>query len=129
MGKTLVIPLQLSPSGGFAVTEDPVQVVRQRILDNLVTSRYERVHRSTYGCDLMSFLFVNPIDHLLGTKSEEIKSKCNAALTFGEVVQVQMQSLQGASSAVQVSVLFRVFEGAEAESLTETFTGLPEEPS
>lgn len=127
MPVTLAIPLQLNSDGTFVTTDDPVEVVRLRILDLLVTSNWERVHRPTHGCDLEGFLFTNVITHVLALKSDEIKTTINNTLTYGEVVQVMMTPLPGPESAVQVEVLFRVFQGGEIEQVSQTFTGLVEE--
>jgi hypothetical protein len=118
----LVVPLQLNADGSFVTTEDPAQIMRQRIIDILVTNRWERIHRVDWGADLASFMFTNIVVHILGAKADELKTLLNAELTFGEVVQLRMVPLQGAESAVAIQVLFRVFEGGEMEEIREVFT-------
>jgi len=99
MVKGLTVPLTLRSDGTFNTTEDPARIVYQRILDLLVTSNWERVHRPTYGCDLEGFLYTNVIDHLLAVKSNEILSTVNNALTFGRAVQVLLTPVAGPESA------------------------------
>jgi phage baseplate assembly protein W len=122
-----MIPLTLNSDGTFATTDDPVQVVRLRILDLLVTSNWERVHRPTHGCDLEGFLYTNVVDHILALKADEIMTTINNTLTYGEVVQVRLTPVPAPESAVAVEVLYRVYAGGEIESLVQTFTGVAEE--
>jgi phage baseplate assembly protein W len=120
MAKALLVPLQLRPDGTFAVTEDPSQIIRQRVLDLLVSSNFDRVMRPTYGCDLEGFLFTTVIDHLLAAKASEILNTINAALSFGEVVDVRLTPLMvGVESGVQVEAVYRVFEGGGVEMISE----------
>lgn len=120
MAKGLLVPLQLRSDGTFATTEDPVQILRQRILDLLVTSKYERVMRPTYGCDLEGFLFTNVLDHLLAAKASEILGTLNNALSFGEVVDVRITPVvSGPETGIQVEALYRVYEGGGIELLNE----------
>lgn len=121
MPRGLVVPLQLTADGQFAVTDDPALIMRQRIIDILVTNRWERIHRVDWGADLIAFLFSNIVVHILGARAEEIKMMINRELTYGEVVQLRMIPLQGAPSAVAIEALYRVFEGGEVEALREVF--------
>ena len=127
MPRALIVPLVLNSDGSFADTEDPAVIMRQRIVDLLVTGRWERVHRPNHGCDLDGFLFTGALEHLLLTKANEIRSKLNNNLNYGEVVQVLMHQIEGAESAVQVQVLYRVFEGGPIESATQTVVATPPE--
>lgn len=126
MPRALVIPLRLNADGTFASTQDPSIIMRQRIIDLLVTGRWERVHRSNHGCDLDGFLFSGVLDHLLSTKADEIQIKLNANMTYGEVIEVLITQDEGAESAVHVQVLYRVFQGGGIESTTQTFNTTPQ---
>ena len=121
MAKGLTIPLSLRADGTFNVTEDPVRIVYQRILDLLVTSRWDRVHRPDHGCDLEGFLYTSVIDHLLAAKADEIINTINSSLSFGRAVNVSLTPLPGEVSAVQVDVLYQTYEGGGVELLSETF--------
>lgn len=117
----LVVPLQLRADGTFEITRDPVRILRQRIIDLLATSRWQRVHRSTYGCDLEEFLFTSVLSHVLVAKAEEIKNTLNNALSYGKVLTVVLYPYEGPESAVVVQVQFSVYQGGGVETLEETF--------
>jgi len=127
MPVTLAIPLQLNSDGTFVTTDDLVEVVRLRILDLLVTSNWERTHRPTHGCDLEGFLFTNVVTPVLALKADEIKTTINNMLTYGEVVQARLLPVPNQPSTIACEVLFRVIQGGEIESVTQTFTGIAEE--
>jgi len=120
MPSGFVVPLQLRSDGTFLVTDDPARILRQRILDLLVTNLYERVMRPTYGCDLEGFLFTEVIEHLLAAKASEITSIINNALSYGEVLDTRITPLpDGPESVVQVQVLYRAYLGGGVEMLSE----------
>jgi phage baseplate assembly protein W len=124
MPKALVIPLELNTDGTFLITTDPVRIMRQRILDILATSRWERVHRVDHGCDLEGFLFTSIIDHLLATKAQEINTILSNSLTYGHIHSVTLTPIRqesGIEAAVMVEVRYQVFEGGGVESASATF--------
>jgi phage baseplate assembly protein W len=51
-------PFQFN-NGRLMTTTDPGEVARQKIVDVLTTSRFERVMRHSYGVDVKSLLFEN----------------------------------------------------------------------
>lgn len=124
MPKTLVVPLELNSDGTFLVTTDPARIMRQRILDILTTSRWERVHRVEYGCDLEEFLFTSVIDHLLATKASEINTTITNSLTYGTIHSVTLTPIRqtnGIEAAVLVEVRYQVFEGGGVDNISTTF--------
>lgn len=56
LGKGLAFPLQRSPSGGIA-TSQQAQKIRESILVILGTQHGERLMRPTFGCNLRSLVF------------------------------------------------------------------------
>lgn len=56
------IPFQFN-AGRVATTKDPTVVAEQKIIDVLVTNRYERVMNHTYGAGINQLLF-EPIDSM-----------------------------------------------------------------
>jgi phage baseplate assembly protein W len=123
MPRTLVIPLELNSDGTFLVTDDAARVMKQRILDLLVTSRWERVHRVNHGCDLEEFLFTNVIDHLLATKASDITTTLTNSLTYGRIENVKLTPIRqatGVEAAVLVEVTYSVFEGGNSEKVSAT---------
>jgi len=61
--KAISIPFRFE-NGSVASTEDNSTIAKQRIIDVLATSKYERVMRPEYGAGISSLLF-EPLDPLL----------------------------------------------------------------
>lgn len=60
--KSIKIPFQFS-GGKTVVTSTPSTIAEQKIVDVLVTNRFERVMRHRYGAGIQQFLF-EPIGNL-----------------------------------------------------------------
>jgi len=120
MPKGLIIPLQLAPDGTFAVTDDPAILMRQRIIDIVATSNFERVHRVNWGCDLQGFLFDNAVDHLMGAKAEQIRATLTTNLTYGKVIRVDMHPYRETTGGAEVVVHFQVYEGGPIATVATT---------
>ena len=55
----LKIPLEISPSGGFAPLDTIEQKVKQKIVDYLSTSTFERAMSPAYGANTNALIFEN----------------------------------------------------------------------
>ena len=126
--RTLIVPLQMSGRGGFAVTIDPGVILSQQIQDLLVTFRFERTFMPNHGCNLGEFLFAPIEDSVLALKATEIKDKLSSGISFGSIVSVEVAAVPNKDSTVRITVMYKITEmSTEVLSLTKTVSGLVDE--
>jgi phage baseplate assembly protein W len=125
--RTLLIPLQMDSAGRWAMTRDPATILRQQILDIIMTNYGERIMLPEHGANMRDFIFAPIIPATLGVKADEIRTILTAKISFGEILKVAVEPVEGAESTVRVSVVFRVIETGQAQTLVRTFSGLVDE--
>jgi hypothetical protein len=127
--RTLLVPLQLDSAGRFATTGDPSRILAQQIIDLLVTNWGERVMLPQHGANVREFLFAPIMPATLAAKAEEIRTILTAKISFGQIVQVSVEPIEGAPSTVRVIVGYRVVETSEVQTVARTFSGLVDQES
>lgn len=127
--KTLLIPLQIDAAGRWATTTDPATIIRQQIIDLLMTNYGERIMLPEHGANLREFIFAPIMPATLSVKADEIRTTLSAKISFGEIVKVTVEPVVGAESTVRVVVLFRVVDSGTTETVVRTFTGLVDQES
>jgi phage baseplate assembly protein W len=89
--KAISIPFRFE-NGKVASTEDNAVIAKQRIIDVLATSKYERVMRPEYGAGVSSLLF-EPLDPLiLADYKVDALSEINDNVSNAKVLDIAFQT-------------------------------------
>lgn len=123
--KSMIAPFQCV-GGHIASTSDVSTIVRQKIINVLVTSKLERVALPLYGAGIRQLLFES-IDELT-----EADFKLDALTELGDNITglslVDMRIVQTAESQADVTVYFRTpLSSVMATTFTVTMSELTEE--
>lgn len=104
----LLIPFQISPTGGVATVSGEAAILRQQMIGLLMTNHYERVMIPAFGADVQAKLF-DPMDELASSDSAaEIKASLASISTLLNIQNVRFyqdpQELSGVILEVQYSI-------------------------
>jgi phage baseplate assembly protein W len=113
----MVAPFQIDSSGRVAETSEVDTIVRQQILDVLMTSQFERVMRPRYGGSLQRALFEVADPAFFADVAADAIQACNESMRLGRVADIQMtpqysaipqSGMSTAVSWVEVLVLYSI---------------------
>ena len=89
----IVTPFRFTSYGSVLVTNNVEQVIKQKVIDVLVTSPLERVMRPRYGGNAYGLLF-EPLDDLINVDFEaEAIGMLNNNISEGQVVSLSIRSV------------------------------------
>lgn len=109
--KAISIPFKFSSSGKVAITEDSSVIVKQKIIDALVTNKYERVNNPDYGIAIRSLLF-SPLDPLIFTDFKvDALSDLTDYISNAKVLDIQFIPSEYSDSSLLVRVSYRTNDG------------------
>lgn len=132
----IATPFQFTSFGAVLTTTSLEQLIKQKIIDVLVTGPLERVMRPGYGGNAYGLLF-EPLDDLISVDFEaDAVSMINKNLGEGQVVSLRIRKASGSGAynstidqpGVLISVLYKIppfdtrqfsFTVANPDTLTE----------
>lgn len=125
--KNIRTPFAIS-GGKIAFSRDVSTIVRQKVLDVLVTSPSERVGQDDYGAGVMSMLF-EPIDEL--TESDfkvDAIDEINRRVSGATIVDLQVRQGDYDVSTADITVYYKLpLSSVEATTFTVSTQSLNEE--
>lgn len=107
-------PFFITPGGGVAVAQSTDEMVKQQIIDVLMTQSFERVMRPNYGVGVSQMLFEMVDELVFGEFRTDAVNAINAVLSSGAVIDIKLSDspvpLVGddGKSTLDLSVLYRV---------------------
>ena len=115
--KAFSVPLRVAPGGAIASTTRYDEIVRDQVVDALMTNQGERVIRTLYGCDLQSALF-DPTDELVRQDAAAVvKDRLQAFVPRCYVESVILAQGESAN-VIEVKVRYRVSQYETGQELT-----------
>lgn len=109
--------------GSMAMTSDYVKVVRNQLIDTLMTNFRERIMRPDYGSDIQSLVF-GPSDELRRDDTASIiQERLAYAVPRAIIDKVEVRPDPQTPFVVYIQVAYRVNSFSEPETLTVPVRG------
>lgn len=115
--KALNFPLQIK-SGAIDSTENYYLIVRNQLIDSVMTNFGERVMRPEYGADVQALVF-DPSDQLrVSDMASLLKERLTYMVPRAIIESVTVEPEIGRRNYVNVDIRYRVTSYDEAQTLT-----------
>ncbi len=116
--KSISVPFRFNTNGVVSITEDTAIIAKQKIIDVLVTDKYERVNNPDYGLAINSLLF-SPFDPLIFSDYKiDAISDLNNFVSNAQILDIEFTSPDSmnnySESTLTVRVIYRTNDGTLA---------------
>lgn len=115
--RAIDFPFRIS-GGKLATTESYPRLVRNQIIDSVMTNYQERIMRPEYGSDIQALVFEQADDLRRKDANEIIKERLIQMVPRAIIEDVSLEQDFGSANVVYVKVTFRVNSYSEAEDVT-----------
>jgi phage baseplate assembly protein W len=119
--KSLDIPFRITPGGSFAVTSDYRRVVRNQLVDALMTNFGERLMQPKHGVDVQSRLFQLSDELKRADTAGVIARRIEALVDKVVVIGVEIELTPQKDGPVWIKVSYKPSEYDEVETLAVPF--------
>jgi uncharacterized protein len=110
-------------NGKLAATSNYSRIVRNQLIDTLMTNFRERVMRPDYGSDIQSLLFNQSDELQRGDTASIIQERLSYAVPRALIDSVEIRPDPQSKFVVYITVSYRVNEFSEPEAVTIPVSG------
>lgn len=104
--------------GKIATTDNYTRIVRNQIIDSVMTNYQERIMRPDYGADIQSMVFEQSDDLRRKDANVVIMERLSIMVPRAVIESVDIETAPGASNLVYVKIKYRPTSYAGVEDLT-----------
>lgn len=122
--RTLKVPFQIDSRGGLAVVEDTDTIVRQQIIDILVTAFYERPMNPLYGAGLQNIVFQPILSSMLALEESTVRSLLASRVTLAKITSVTLVQSKVVPSRIDVAVSYSLIPSTVTTTLRTSVSAL-----
>jgi hypothetical protein len=123
MTKALDIPFRITPGGSFATATNYRRIVRNQLIDALMTNFGERLMQPKYGVDMQSRVFQMSDDLKRNDTAGVIARRIEALVDKVVVLEVSIDLAADKDGPVWVNISYKPSEYDEVETLAVPFGG------
>lgn len=123
MTKSLDIPFRITPGGSFALATNYRRVVRNQLVDALMTNFGERLMQPKHGVDVQSRLFQMSDELRRADTASVIARRIEALVDKVVVVGVEIELSPDKDGPVWIKVSYKPSEYDDVETLAVPFEG------
>lgn len=101
MPKTLTSPFSVV-GGSIAYTSDPIKQTEQKILNVLVTGKYERAGRAEYGAGVQQLLFEDIADLEMTDWKIDASAEISASVSGVQIIDMRVSVTDDTTATITV---------------------------